>query len=226
MLNAAQIKGLPENLIGVRLSGLTAEASNAHCLSQGEPPQDLNGQMFRYEKVVLHSAQALITSDTGDPLVTINKLGKGAVIFSTLPDLLGEDDRITPFAAHMLAHVFADATPVKVSGDVEYLINLSDNGWVVTLFNNKGVYKPQQGLAQVDRRAYETATIGLRGQKIQHAIDWIGDKDVEVKSEKGKNAVSVTIAPGGVAIIELWISKMSSVVHPGKTGRSAGNDKI
>ena len=106
-------------------------------------------------------------------------------------------------AGRRLAHVFAESLPLKVAGDVEYLVNRTDNGWVVTLFNNNGVFKPQQGLAQVDRSAYVTATIGLNGRQIQKAIDWISEKDVEVKSQNGKNAVTITIAPGGVAIIEL-----------------------
>ncbi len=91
---------------------------------------------------------------SGEPIVTVNKVGKGSVVFVAVPDLLGEDERMTPFAAHMLAHVFADAVPVKVTGDVEYLINRTANGWVVTLLNNNGVFKTQQGMAQVDRSAY------------------------------------------------------------------------
>ena len=154
VINAAQIKKLPEPFLGVRLLNDTGEAHNARCLSPNEEPQDLKGQIFRYEKVELKGATPLITVPSGDPLVTVNKVGKGSVIFVAVPDLLGEDERITPFAAHMLAHVFADATPVKVTGDVEYLINRTANGWVVTLLNNNGVFKPQQGMAQVDRSAY------------------------------------------------------------------------
>ena len=159
--------------------------------------------MFRYEKLELKGAQALITTTLGEPLVTVNKVGKGTIVFAAIPDLLGEDERITPFAAHMLAHVFADATPLKVSGDVEYLINRNDNGWVVTLFNNNGVFKPQQGLAQVDRSAYVNATISLPGRQIQKALDWTNEKEVEVKSQNGRDDVTVSIAPGGVSIIEL-----------------------
>ena len=133
-----------------------AEAHNAVCLAPGEEPQDLKGQIFRYEKVELKGATALMTVPSGDPIVTVNKVGKGSVVFVAVPDLLGEDERMTPFAAHLLAHVFADAAPLKVTGDVEYLINRTANGWVVTLLNNNGVFKPQQGMAQVDRSAYVT----------------------------------------------------------------------
>ena len=163
VLNSAQIKGLPVQLTGLRLTGTTGEAHNAKCLSPGEAPQNLKGQIFRYEKVELKGAQPFITTLGDEPLVAVNKVGKGKVILSTVNDLLGEDDRMTPFAAHMLAHVFADATPIKVSGNVQYLINQTDTGWIVTLFNNEGVFKPQQGLAQVDRTATVSVNVSWSG---------------------------------------------------------------
>jgi hypothetical protein len=196
VLNTAQIKKLPEQLLGVRLLNATGEAHNASCLSPGEEPQDLKGQVFRYEKVELKGATPLITVPSGDPLVTVNKVGKGSVVFAAVPDLLGEDERITPFAAHMLAHVFTDAVPLKVTGDVEYLINRTANGWVVTMMNNNGVFKTQQGMAQVDRSAYVTATIG---NQIKSATEWISD--APLKPENGM--VKVQIPPGGVAIVEI-----------------------
>jgi hypothetical protein len=120
-------------------------------------------------------------------------------VFAALPDLLGIDERVTPFAAHMLAHIFADATPVRMRGDVEYLINRTENGWVVTLLNNNGVYKTQQGMAQVDRNAYVDVSISVRGEKIQSASDWMNAAALTVEA----NNVKVRIAPGGVAVVEL-----------------------
>lgn len=201
VVNAGQIKNVPPALLGVRLTNATGEAEAARCLSPGEDAQDLGGQMFRYEKVELKGATTLIAAPNGDPLVTVNKVGKGSVVFAALPDLLGADERVTPFAAHMLAHVFAGATPVRVHGDVEYLINRTNNSWVVTLLNNNGVYKTQQGMAQVDRNAYVDVSISLRDEKIQSASDWISDAALKVQSEQ----VNVRIAPGGVAIVELKI---------------------
>lgn len=197
VLNAAQIKGVPAQLLGVTLTNETVEADSARCLARGEEAQDLSGQMFRYEKIVVKGASVLVSAANGDPLVTTNKVGKGTVIFSALPDWLGADERMTPFAAHLFAHVFSDATPVKVDGDVEYLINRTANGWVVTLINNNGVFKPQQGLAQVDRTAHETVKIGLRNGKIEGATDWITDHALPVEN------LTVLIAPGAVAVIEL-----------------------
>jgi hypothetical protein len=182
VLNAAQIKKLPEQFLGVRLMNDTGEAHNAACVAPGEEPQDLKGQIFRFEKLELKGATPLITVPSGDPLVTVNKIGKGSVVFAAVPDLLGEDERMTPFAAHMLAHVFADAVPLRVTGDVEYLVNRTPKGWIVTLLNSNGVFKPQQGMAQVDRTASVTVTITMK---------------------RDERKATVQIPPGGLAIVEI-----------------------
>ncbi len=205
VINSAQVRGVPIELLGVRLTGETSEAHNARCLSPGETEQNLSGQIFRYEKAELKGALPLITSTNGEPFVTVNKVGKGSVIFAAVPNLLGEDERMTPFAAHMLAHVFANATPLKVRGEVEYLVNRNENGWVVTLINNNGVFKTQQGMAQVDRSANVTATITLAGPPVLKAWEWINEKEVEVKNQSGQSSLTVTIPPGNLAIIELRI---------------------
>ena len=176
------------------------EADTARCLLPGDEAQDLGGQLFRYETIETKSASTLVTTSKGDPLVTINQIGKGKVIFVAVRDLLGEDERMLPLAAHVLSHVFVNAAPVKVSGDVEYLINRNSSGWVITMLNNNGVFKPQQGMAQVDRNAYVNATISVPGSQILSAIEWTNEQALQVDSGK---PVTVQIAPGGVAVLEL-----------------------
>ncbi len=199
VINAAQAPRVSEQLVGIRFTNATEEADSARC--SGEPDEDLSGQLFRYEKVELKGATTLVAAPNGDPLVTVNKIGKGSVVFNALPDLLGIDGRVTPFSGHMLAHVFADATPIKVTGDVEYLINRNNSGWVVSLFNNNGVNKPQQGLATVDRSANVKVTVSISGQPLRSAVDWISDKPLQIK--KAPNSLVVTLAPGGIAIVEM-----------------------
>ena len=204
VINSAQVKGLPADLLGVRMTGVTAEAHNAKCLSPNEPDQDLSGQIFRYDRVEAKGADILIAVPTGDPLVTVNKVGRGRVVFVALPDLLGEDERLTPFVAHLLVHLATDATPVKVEGDVEYLINRNAHGWIVTLFNDNGVFKPQQGLAQVDRSASVNVTITLRGNAISSAVEWTSDRTLTVNKQAGApGTVTLNIPAGGIAIVEL-----------------------
>jgi hypothetical protein len=208
MLNAAQTKGLPMSLLGLRETGQTGEADNAKCLLPNDPVSDLHSGIFRYDRVDLTAAQSIITtaSDQPNPLVTVNKIGRGKLIFVTVPDLLGEDERMPAFVAHLLAHLAGEATPVKVEGDVEYLINRNSRGWVVTLFNDNGVFKPQQGLAQVDRTAIANTRISLRG--IVSANEWISDQAVTVKRQAGvADSVSLRIPAGGIAVVELVTSR-------------------
>jgi hypothetical protein len=195
VVNATQIKKLPEQFLGVRLLNETGLSHNAVCLLPDNEAESLKGQIFPYERLELKGATAIMKVPSGDPIVTVNKIGKGSVVFVAVPDLLGKDERIAPFAAHLLAHVFADAVPVKVVGDVEYLINRTANGWVVTLLNNNGVFKPQQGMAQVDRSAYLTATISL--PQMKSASEWISESGLKVENGKA----TLQIPPGGLAIV-------------------------
>jgi hypothetical protein len=172
VLNAAQVKGLPLELLGGRLLGETAEADDASCLAPDELKSDLTGQVYRYERVEPRGADVLLKTPSGDPLVTVHRVGRGRVIYCAVPDLLGLDERLVPAAAHLLAHLTRVATPVGVLGDVEYLVNRNAGGWVVTLINNRGVYKPQQGLAQVNRSESEEVWLDLRGQRIKSVSEW------------------------------------------------------
>jgi hypothetical protein len=200
VLNASQTKGLPESMLGARKIGATAEADTANCLIANDEKQDLRGQMFRYERIEAKGSQVLLAALNGDPLVTSNKVGRGRVIFIALPNLLGEDERLTPFVAHLLVHLMTNASPVRVEGDAEYLINQSGNGWIITLFNDEGVFKPQQGLAQVDRSASVNVKISLHGQSVASATEWLSDARLSVQN---RSQVRVTIPPGGIAIVEL-----------------------
>ena len=68
--------------------------------------------MFRFERSEPRGAQVLMQTPAGEPLVTLNRIGQGQVIFCAIPDLLGLDERLTPVAAHLFAHLFADATRI------------------------------------------------------------------------------------------------------------------
>jgi hypothetical protein len=203
VLNSAQVKNLPEDLLGVRLLGTSAEADDAKCLLPNEAGTNLRGGAYAYEQVERRGADVLMETRTGDPLVTSFRVGRGRVIFCAVPDLLGLDERLTPAAAHLFTHLFAEATPVRVAGDVQRLINRTERGWLVTLINNQGVFKPQQGLAQVDRRANVEVTLSLRGTTIRQAREWTLDASLEVGRNGNRSTVKVNVPPGDLKIVEL-----------------------
>ncbi|MET0622547.1 MAG: hypothetical protein ABW250_06180, partial [Pyrinomonadaceae bacterium] len=204
VLNAAQTKGLPAELLGVRALDSEAEADDAECLAAGEPKTDLAGQVYRYGRVEARGAKILLRTPAGDPLVTVNTVGRGSVVYCAVPDMLGLDERLVPAAAHVLAHLLGDVTPVRVRGEVEYLVNRNSRGWVVTLINNRGVYKPQQGLAQVRRDESAEVTLeGVHAARFRNANEWTTGADLKVARGEQTDAVRLTVPPGGVRIVEL-----------------------
>jgi hypothetical protein len=204
VVNAAQAGGLPEDLLGVRSAGATAEADDARCLSPGEAATDLGGQVFRYERVETRGARVLVESPSGDPLVTVNRAGRGSVVYCAVPDLLGLDDRLSTPAAHLLVHLLADAAPVRVRGDVQRLFSRTGRGWVVTLINNRGVYKPQQGLARVDRTEASAVSIRLCGRVLDAAREWTTETTLPVeRGGEGADFVRLEVPAGGVRVVEL-----------------------
>jgi len=204
VVNAAQASGLAPALLGLTLTGKTGESHNARCLATDEPTQNLHGGIFRFDEIDLKGAQPLIVTPANQPLVTVNRIGRGKLVFIAVRDLLGEDERLPAFVAHLLVHLTAEATPVEIEGDVEYLVNRNSRGWVVTLFNDEGVFKPQQGLAQVDRSANVKVRVSLRGFSIATANEWTTDSVMPVQKQSGAlDSVALTIPPGGIAVVEL-----------------------
>ena len=202
-VNAAQAKGLPSELLGVRLTGELLEAEDGRCLEPGETGNDLSGQVFRYERLEPRGARVMIQTPGGDALVTVNRIGRGQIIFCAIPDLLGLDERITPVAAHLLTHLLAGASPVHVKGDVEHLVNRTPRGWVVTLINNFGINKPQQGMAQVDRTAVVDVELGLANSGIVRAQEWTTNETLDVTRGAKDESIKLRVPPGGVRVVEV-----------------------
>ena len=101
-----------------------------------------------------------------------------------------------------MIHLTQGLLPIKVTGDVQYLINRNQNGWIVTLINNRGNYKPQQGLAEPRRE--EIAPVRLIPRvPVQAATMWQGDGQELLRRAAGETqSFEITLPAGGIRIIE------------------------
>ena len=121
------------------------------------------------------------------------------MIYLAVPYGMGIDRRAVPVLPRLMAHITRGLMPIEVVGEVEWMVNRTTSGWLVTLLNPAGQRKPQQGITPTDFRENRKVTIQAH-VPIQSARDRLLAADqFPVK----QNAIECEVVAGGVRIIEL-----------------------
>ena len=213
VLNAAHVRGggfngrnpamaLAPSFLGVEFAGEHKTATKAVFPLDDEGRKPLSSEAFRYAVVRPTSARAIARTPDGDPLITLNKVGKGHVILTTTwYNLTNQKQRIVPAAERLLAYLTHQAMPVEVKGRIRYLVTRRKDGWVVALLNNKGIFKSSQANAEVDHLQRVTVNLTLREPAL-HVSEWSQDYTswpFEVKG--GATHCGITVPPGDVRVL-------------------------
>lgn len=120
--------------------------------------------------------------------------GKGRVI------LYGPDYSVAALDG-ILREELARHLPVRVSGGVQYLVNITGAGVLVTLINNAGVTKAPKSTPAVDPAQARTARVAwTSGAKIEVVRDIKNDRTLAADRDGG---ISVNLPPGEIAILEI-----------------------
>jgi len=156
---------------------------------------------FEYRRVKLISAEPLVVLE-GDPsgvLAARNHLGKGQVVVATPKWMVvpGSKNRLLGLFDCLLRDLVDDLLPVKVYGDIQWMLNRNAAGWVVTLINNKGVYK-YGGLPPVVRAEESAPVVLVPRFAWSTAREWLTG---QVPAQP-----SVLVPPGEVRIVE-WLTE-------------------
>ena len=155
-------------------------------------------QEFYYTAAKLgKGAQAAVftADERRDPLVIVSSYGKGKVIFST-PDFLKEQftNRMLEIFNDLLAELRDQTLPLRVKGDVQYMVHRNKKGWLVSMFNNYGTgfnrawNNPQH---TNDAKCDVTVTIEP-GFKYKSVREWF----------TGDNKLTLNVPAGKVRIVE------------------------
>ncbi len=160
----------------------------------------VTSQRFRYRPV--KGGQPLATAGSGDAVAAVFARGKGRLVFLSVPRGLGIDGSATPLVALVLAHARQGLLPVEVGGEVEWLLNRTANGWLVTLLNPAGNNRLQHGVGPTDYRQKRAVTIRA-AQPVAGATEWFTEAAPPVTEEAGQAVVRVTVPAGGVRVVEL-----------------------
>ena len=158
-------------------------------------------QRFRYRPI--EGGRALATTLDGKVFCASLDRGTGRLIVLSVPRGLGIDRAAMPVLAQLLAHLSRGLMPVEVAGGVEWMVNGTGDGWLVTILNPAGQAKPQQGITPTDFRESRAVRIRCAGP-VRSASDWLfPDEELTPRLEDGGAVVEAVVPAGGVRIVEL-----------------------
>lgn len=168
------------------------------------------------------NAQAWLKDEQGAVIAYSNQFGKGKVITVScnkmLPSIYMREKHLDFNKAiiemmsarqtfevirYLLARVQDETLPIKVTGDVQYGINKTSGGWLLWMFNNKGVTKFTYEEEEIDLKQTAEARVELR--------QWAGAAICDIRTGKEipatKDFFSATVAPGQVRVISVAQNK-------------------
>lgn len=160
-------------------------------------------QRYAFKPITPAGGQVLASSAQGQPICASFDRGKGRLVFVSVPRGMGIDRQVIPVIPRLFAGLTAGLMPVKVRGDVEWSVNRTDKGWVVTLLNPAGQLKPQQGITPTDFRENRQVTIEST-TPIAKAHDRLLPTDTLSAQKAGEGgSVTLTVPAGAVRVIQL-----------------------
>jgi hypothetical protein len=178
-------------------------AGEASAFKWGTAAEAMPSQQYAYKAIDATGGQVLATTPDGKAIAASFDRGKGRLVFVSIPRGMGIDRQVVPIIPRLFARLTAGLMPVKVQGDVEWSVNRTDKGWLVTLMNPAGQDKPQQGITPTDFNQNRQVTIESNAP-IAAAKDRLLPTDTLTVQKSGTGgAVMLTVPAGGVRIIQL-----------------------
>jgi len=152
----------------------------------------------RYRFRPIPGGKTLATAANGVAVASAFDRGKGRLVVLSVPLGLGIDGAASPLVALVLAHARQGLLPVEVEGEVEWLLNRTEKGWLVTLLNPAGPTRLQHGVGPTDYRQARPVTIRT-ARPVTAAGEWFTDAALVPAA----GAVRLTVPAGGVRVVEL-----------------------
>lgn len=153
------------------------------------------------------TARPLVTDDLGTAVVYANDVGRGRVLtvcarrMRPTPELdvqaVARGEARYDLIANLLTAVQDDTLPVAVSGDVSWGVNRTSSGWLLWLFNNKGITHYSGEAPIVDPAAKAEVSV---------AFKTLPKRVADVRTGAGLDAsktMRLVVEPGAWRILEV-----------------------
>jgi hypothetical protein len=160
----------------------------------------VQSQRYRYRPI--QGGQVLASASNGDTVAAMFERGKGRLVFVSVPRGLGIDGAATPLAALVVANARQGLLPVEVAGEVEWLLNRTAKGWLVTLINPAGNLRLQHGVGPTDYSQKRTVVIRVP-QGVAGASEWFTETALPVTPDGDRGRITLVVPAGGLRIVEI-----------------------
>jgi len=184
-------------LLGLPEKGQLAESDKIRWLSDAAVHES---QRYRYYP--LKGGEALAKADNDDVIASAYKKEKGKLVFISVPMGLGINGFAVPLVALVINGVQKGLLPFEIKGDVEWMLNKTANGWLITLINPAGCNKPQHGIVVTDYSQERKVEI-ISKIPCKEAIEWFEETALKVENNGGKDMISLDVPAAGVRIVEM-----------------------
>jgi hypothetical protein len=209
VLNIEHARRLPEKLLGVRPTGKTRV-----CEEWEMDGIEHRAVPFEVAEVEVKGAKVLARAEPKTPLIIRTALGKGAVLLTLVPRMLGQDERAHPALPALFNGLTECLLPIEVCradgspvlGEVMYQLNRTRAGWLVLLVNNRGVDKTQNGVARVDRRKFVDVLLRTR-LPVAAVKEMTEPRDLKLQTGKAGAQVRLRVHPGDVQVVYFKLTK-------------------
>jgi hypothetical protein len=157
------------------------------------------------EVELLKGTERLVESPSG-PLVVRHAVGKGAIITILVPHGLGLDERAHPVLPVVMNALTEDLLPIQLdlqggkppSGEILYSFNKTKDGWLVSLFNQRGIDKTQNGIARVDRKQFVDVVLRTK-LKVASAREMTEPRDLAVMD----GGIALRVPAGDLQVVAI-----------------------
>ncbi|MBQ9338381.1 MAG: hypothetical protein IJS14_13915 [Lentisphaeria bacterium] len=203
ILNSVQLNNFDSAFTGVKVTGETVREDG-----------------YVLDKLELDGAKPLLSLPDGTPVFTAHDFGRGRVIVSSprwlvqdFPDASQEATAVMyatrngarqyKYIRALLAKLTDELLPVKVSGDIQYGLNKTKDGWLLYLFNNNGVTKFTDKDETFDPSKTAAVSIRLKDIKADRAYDICSKETFPVRD----GVLELQVKPGGWRMLKINAQK-------------------
>lgn len=209
IVNAKQVEPygelFPAGFFGGQFGDGRFRADRSYSFLSGKVIAERGKFAYRAIRPAAGTAVLATTADERkDPLILSTARGKGKIIL-TMPEYLKiawERRNMLNLFSDLMHAVAAELLPVRVEGDIQYLVNRNRHGWVVSLFNNYGVAPNRSWknpMPPPDPAAAVPVAIEVKTPAAA-AAEWLTGNELKLQD----NRVELTVPAGGVRIVEFY----------------------